>query len=51
VAKGHRIDREEFRNLLQRFYRLRGWDENGVVPPGRVKELARPWECAREAVQ
>jgi len=42
-AKGHRIDREEFAKLLQRFYRLRGWDEDGVVPPERVAELTALW--------
>ena len=43
VAKGHQIDREEFAKLLQRFYRLRGWDQDGVVPPGRVAELTSHW--------
>ena len=43
VARGHRIDRDEFAALLQRFYRLRGWDEDGVVPPERVAELTAGW--------
>jgi len=43
VAKGHRIDREEFGALLQRFYSLHGWTEDGVVPPDRVEELVAPW--------
>ena len=43
VAKGHRIDRDEFAALLQRFYRLRGWTEDGVVTPERVAELTSGW--------
>ncbi len=43
VAKGHQVDRVEFAKLLQRFYRLRGWDEDGVVSPERVAELTSHW--------
>ncbi|UCF11664.1 MAG: aldehyde ferredoxin oxidoreductase family protein [Thermoplasmatales archaeon] len=39
VAKGHHIDRKEFNNLLSRYYKLRGWDEDGQVRKERVKEL------------
>jgi aldehyde:ferredoxin oxidoreductase len=39
IAKGHHIDRDEFDKMLSRYYRLRGWDKNGVVGPMRRKEL------------
>jgi aldehyde:ferredoxin oxidoreductase len=39
IAKGHHIDRKEFDLLLSRYYKLRGWDDNGQVKKERVKEL------------
>jgi aldehyde:ferredoxin oxidoreductase len=39
VAKGHHVDRKEFAATLDKYYKLRGWDKNGVVKPARVKEL------------
>ena len=39
IAKGHHIDREEFSNLLSRYYKLRGWTKDGQVNSNRVKEL------------
>ena len=39
IAKGHHIDRKEFDNLLSRYYKLRGWDNDGQVKQERVKEL------------
>jgi aldehyde:ferredoxin oxidoreductase len=39
VAKGHHIDRGEFDKLLTRYYKLRGWDNNGQVKKERVQEL------------
>ncbi len=39
IAKEHHIDRKEFDNLLSRYYKLRGWDNNGRVRKERVKEL------------
>ncbi len=44
VAKGHKIDRQEFAALLQRFYKLHGWTEDGLVTPERVAELLAPWD-------
>ncbi len=38
-TKGIRIDRDKFEQLLDEYYSLHGWDENGVVPEKRVKEL------------
>jgi len=39
IAKGHHIDRKKFENLLSRYYKLHGWDNNGKVKKERVKEL------------
>ena len=39
IAKGHHINRKEFDNLLTRYYKIRGWDNNGQVKKARVKEL------------
>jgi len=38
-SKGHRIDRAEFAALLTRYYRRRGWDDEGVPSPERVAGL------------
>jgi aldehyde:ferredoxin oxidoreductase len=51
VAKGHQIDRKEFAALLQRFYKLHGWTEDGLVTPQRVAELLAPWDEADGGVQ
>ncbi len=48
VAKGHRIDRDEFEAMLQRFYKLRGWTEDGVVTKKRIAQLLLPWKAKRE---
>lgn len=37
LCKGHRIDRGEFSSLLTRYYRLKGWDEDGT-PSRSVRE-------------
>ena len=39
VAKGHKIDREKFSQLLQRYYALRGWTTDGVPTEERRLEL------------
>jgi len=39
TAKGHHIDRVEFAKAIDRFYKLKGWAEDGKVKPARVKEL------------
>ncbi|MDI6708685.1 MAG: aldehyde ferredoxin oxidoreductase family protein [Candidatus Thermoplasmatota archaeon] len=41
VAKGHRIDRKEFELALTKYYKLRGWTENGAVPRKRAEELIK----------
>ena len=43
VAKGHHIDRQQFFDLLDRYYRLRQWTDDGVVPPERIQELVASW--------
>lgn len=39
LSKGHHIDRTEFEKLLSRYYKLRGWNNNGLVGKERVNEL------------
>ena len=39
IAKGHHIDRKEFSDALSRYYKLRGWTQNGLVRADRRKEL------------
>jgi aldehyde:ferredoxin oxidoreductase len=39
IAKGHQIDREEFDKLLTKYYKLRGWNNDGQVQKERVIEL------------
>ncbi|MEE9506670.1 MAG: aldehyde ferredoxin oxidoreductase family protein [Thermoplasmata archaeon] len=38
-TKGHHIDRNEFDAMLSRYYKLRGWDEKGMLAPSRVEEI------------
>jgi aldehyde:ferredoxin oxidoreductase len=37
--KGHRIDREEFEKMKTRYYRLRGWSDEGIPPESRKEEF------------
>ena len=39
IAKGHHIDRKEFAKVLDRYYKLHNWDNDGKLRPQRVKEL------------
>jgi len=39
LTKGHRVDREKFDGMLSRYYALRGWDDNGMLPAQRMQEL------------
>lgn len=39
LARGHRIERERFQEMLSAYYRLRGWDEDGRLSAGRIAEL------------
>ncbi|MCL6449505.1 MAG: aldehyde:ferredoxin oxidoreductase, partial [Armatimonadetes bacterium] len=38
-AKGSRIDRAGFAQMLDEYYALRGWSKEGLLPPERVAEL------------
>ncbi len=38
-VEGRVIDREEFQNTLEEYYRMRGWDENGIPTERLLKEL------------
>jgi aldehyde:ferredoxin oxidoreductase len=39
LTKGHKIDRDEFAGMLTRYYRLRGWTDEGVPSKAVVDEL------------
>jgi aldehyde:ferredoxin oxidoreductase len=40
--KGARIHREQFERMLKSYYRLRGWDEEGIPLPETLQKLALP---------
>jgi aldehyde:ferredoxin oxidoreductase len=39
VAEGVSLSPDELRGMLQSYYKARGWDEDGYVPPGKLREL------------
>jgi aldehyde:ferredoxin oxidoreductase len=39
MAKGHHIRREGFELMLDDYYRLRGWSQDGMLPPEREAAL------------
>ena len=39
TAKGHHIDRKQFQIMLDRYYALRGWNNEGMLSEERVNEL------------
>jgi len=41
TTAGHRIDREKFTELLIRYYRLRGWDEEGMLSGERTTQIQK----------
>ena len=41
LTKGHQIDRKQFADLLTRYYRLRGWDDEGQLTPQRIAEVKK----------
>jgi aldehyde:ferredoxin oxidoreductase len=43
LAKGHCVDREEFDKMIDRYYRFRGWNREGVVSEERIAEMVAPW--------
>jgi len=43
LAKGHRVDREKFNGMIDRYYGFRGWNQEGVVSEERIAEMVAPW--------
>jgi aldehyde:ferredoxin oxidoreductase len=41
TTAGHHIDREKFADLLIRYYRLRGWDDEGMLSRQRTTEIQK----------
>ncbi len=39
TAKGHHIDRKQFDTMLNRYYALRGWNDQGMLSKDRITEL------------
>ncbi|RLI09964.1 aldehyde ferredoxin oxidoreductase [Candidatus Bathyarchaeota archaeon] len=39
VAKGYKLDKAKFQELLRAYYELRGWDERGVPTRAKLEEL------------
>ena len=39
AASGEVVPKEEFERRLSEYYELRGWDENGIPTPEKLKEL------------
>ena len=37
--KGEKLDPEKWEVMLDEYYSLRGWDNNGVPTPAKLKEL------------
>jgi aldehyde:ferredoxin oxidoreductase len=39
IVRGKHLDRDRFRQLLDEYYELHGWDQDGVPTPETLKEL------------
>jgi aldehyde:ferredoxin oxidoreductase len=39
IVRGKHLDRGKFRQMLDEYYDLHGWDEDGVPTPETLKEL------------
>ena len=39
AVKGATLDKGKFKKMVKTYYKLRGWDEDGVPTPGKLKEL------------
>lgn len=39
IAKGHKIEREKFAEMLRGYYKLRNWTENGEIKEERKREI------------
>ena len=42
VAQGVGLTPDELREMIQGYYRARGWDENGFIPENKLRELGLP---------
>jgi aldehyde:ferredoxin oxidoreductase len=39
IVRGRKIDREKFKKMIDEYYELHGWDENGVPRPETLEKL------------
>jgi aldehyde:ferredoxin oxidoreductase len=46
VAKGQRITKRILDEMLDEYYALRGWDENGIPTPEKLDQLDLKHEYA-----
>ena len=46
LYKGERLDKEKFENMLDEYYSLRGWDEDGIPTEETLKKfgLSSEWK-------
>jgi len=49
-VKGRRLTREDLDYMLDDYYRLRGWDEQGVPTPTKLKELGLEEDGRRQGI-
>jgi aldehyde:ferredoxin oxidoreductase len=42
VAQGVGLSAGELREMIQQYYRARGWDETGSIPEGKLRQLKLP---------
>jgi aldehyde:ferredoxin oxidoreductase len=45
-TKGHKIDRERFEDILDHYYQVKGWDNEGNLMPERnteIQEIIKAW--------
>jgi aldehyde:ferredoxin oxidoreductase len=47
IARGKCLDRERFKQMIDEYYELHGWDENGVPWPETLKRLGLNQEPSR----
>lgn len=43
VSDGKVVKREDFERALKQYYRLAGWDEDGVPTPAKLLEIDLQW--------
>ena len=39
IVRGRKLDREKFKKMIDEYYELHGWDENGVPRPETLEKL------------